>query len=961
MDPFIYASGYNPHTTYKWASGGIQVEEVGGCHAMFAARVPFIPSFLSDDFTRMVTGEMGRIKLIVSRQIRFINDLARAQDFAATFDLRFISRPKNILGSGGADEPRSDIDIVFFGKAFYSNRQTAIDLAKGLWQKFYAHFPLEDPFNYPLLPIVDADDFHNCLSPVPLDDVNTEQVVEIRKFEEHDPYTSEAVLLGYHPHQFMPVFDFSAMGRFLEVLARQSQPCVVSISLQPTRLFKEESQSILQMLATYENIQRENEGWMNLHRQERLEDLRNAYWPIINQRYHLFSIRIQVWGESRAPHDLVEALGSEIMNNTTAEPRLWSAIVPNEDEWYVARDNLRLLEHKIWQPSMIDPRGSRLRFLVTAYEAAGAFRLPIPPESGYMPGIVIKDEPFVQPSEPGLVVTEEQKLAAASPKVVPLGEIIHRGTPTGIQFNLSVEDLKRHALIAGATGSGKTNTCLHVLSRLWVDYGIPFLVLYPIDKPDYRLLMADSEVRERLLIFTLGDETVAPFRFNPFYVPPGILLKTHLSLLMRSFMAAFTMWDPLPAVYREALRKVYKDRGWDLESGKGGDPNLAYPTMSDFYKAIVEVANRLTKEYGSEAKGNVRQASEIRIRDLLNNTSSVINVQEQAPLSDILSRPTVMELGRIGSSEDIALVMGFLLTALMEQLQSEQKDIPQDKRDRLHITLVEEAHRLMSAGSFGSEHQADARAQGGEDFSNILAEVRGFGEGILIAEQIPTNLVQGAIGNTHVKIAHWLEDAASFNLFGDILNLNDPQREYARTLGVGQAIMRSKSGRPVHIKVKNYLDRFQRDVTDAPVIDFELADGTRIRDDTDASVRAFMRNRMKMPARVVWEPEERAFRKWGELACAFCKVPCQYGEQMGSVPVVRADAIGKAAQAQEWKTLHRLCTEAIRQAGIRETDGAAYCYLAKLATSKARDGRQNLEVYDHVRAALYMFHQSGGA
>lgn len=957
MKPYIYVDGPTIHVDEIWHNGGVRSFERTGAHAMFAARVPFVPSFLSNDFVRF--GGVGRVPLISGRQVRFINDLASARELpgveghAATFSLRFIAYPRT-------DEDKCDIDMVFLGKVFNENRRQAIHLAEVLWEKFQAHFPLEDPFNYPLIPITEAREFERYLTPFSLDALKKENIMEIRKYEDLDPIMGNTAM-GYYPHPFSPVLDYSAMGRFLEALAFQDQVCVASISIHPTPLFHEELININRMLSQYRNLwesAEKAEGYLAPYRKERFEDLWRTYDPLIDQRNHLFSILIQVVGEREAPLAVVDALGSEFMNNSTDEPRLWTRIAPrNHPELRTAINNFKLMEHKIWGDPEIAPWSRRLPFLVTAYEAAGAFRLPIPPESGYMPGIVVKDEPFVRPPESALSAVEAKRLTGKSQQVVPLGEIIHRGTSTGVDFNLSVQDLKRHALIAGATGSGKTNTCLHILSHLWSVYRIPFLVLYPIDKPDYRLLMADEDIRDKLLIFTVGDDTVAPFRFNPFYVPPGILLKTHLSLLMRSFMAAFSMWDPLPAIYREALRQVYRERGWNLFTGKGGDPGVTIPTMSDFYEAIVEVSQELTQEYGKEVQGNVRQASEIRIRDLLQNTNSIINVEGPAPLSEILSRPTVMELGRVGSSEDIALIMGFLLTALTEQLQSDQKDIPQDKRDRLHITLVEEAHRLMSGGSFGSEMQADPRAKGGEDFSNILAEVRGFGEGILIAEQIPTNLVQGAIGNTHVKVMHWLEDADSFNLFCDILNLDDHQREYARTLEVGQAVMRSKAGKPVHIKVKNYLDRFQREVTDAPMIDFHLSDGTHIQDETDASLCAFMAGRAQMPVVIPWEPMKSQGRKWGELACAFCRTPCQYGEAVSELPTTQARLIGQLSRTYEWERLGSICFDIVRKGGLPANLDTAYCYFARLAHMPSKSGRQNLEVYDHIRGALYMFHQ----
>lgn len=945
MKPFIYTSGYCVHTDEVWQDGvGFKLKEQGGAHAMFAARVPFIPSFLSDDFTRMVASEMGRIRLIVGRQIRFINDLASAKENAATFDLRFISTPR-------PNQPNSQIDIVFIGKAFHENRRQADQLAHELWAKFYGHFPLEDPFNYPLLPVQDEQGFMQCLEPLPLGSIQASSLAEVRKYEDRDPLVSQDSILGYFPHPFSPMLDFSAMGRFLETLAKQQdQRCVVGISLQPTSLYQGELMQLNQMLSQYWKLYKEgSEGWLEPYRKERFEDLRRTYDPLINQRKHLFSIKIQVLAEREVPVDLVDALGSEFMNNSTPEPRLWSRVQPaNDEDLQIARDNFVLLEHKKWGASMTDPRIRRLPFLVTAYEAAGAFRLPIPPESGYMPGIIVRDEPFVLPSEVVPPDTGEPDLAIGDldPRVVSLGGIYHRGTPSGVEYNIPLRDLKRHALVAGATGSGKTNTCLLILSQLWSQYQIPFLVIYPIDKPDYRLLMAERTVRDQLLIFTLGDETTSPFRFNPFYIPKGVLLKTHLSRLMRSFMAAFAMWDPLPAVYRDALRNVYRNRGWDLTTGKGGDPGTTYPTLAEFYDAIVDSAERLTAGYGSEAKGNVRQGSEIRIRDLAQNTSMIINVDGATPLTDMLARPTVMELGRVGSSEDIALVMGFLLTALTEELESAQKDVPQSQRTRLHATLIEEAHRLMSRGQYGSEFLADPRAKGAEDFANILAEVRGFGEMVLLAEQIPTNLVLGAVANTHVKIMHWLEDEASFDLFEDILSLNELQREYTRTLDVGQAIVRGKSGRPVHVQVMNYLDKLQH------------ADDTPVVDDSDGAVRAFMTDRVELPLALPWAPRDVVIRRWGERACGFCRVPCSFGEIIGRarIDAERYRDVGAAAKKENWPQVRQLCLDAVRQAGLEPSGDTAYCYLARMAGSRSSDGRSNLEVYPYVHMALRTFH-----
>ena len=44
-------------------------------------------------------------------------------------------------------------------------------------------------------------------------------------------------------------------------------------------------------------------------------------------------------------------------------------------------------------------------------------------------------------------------------------------------------------------------------------------------------------------------------------------------------------------------------------------------------------------------------------------------------------------------------------------------------------------------------------------FADLLAEVRAYGEGLVIAEQIPAKLIPDAIKNTAVKIVHRLPAA----------------------------------------------------------------------------------------------------------------------------------------------------------------------------------------------------------
>jgi hypothetical protein len=122
---------------------------------------------------------------------------------------------------------------------------------------------------------------------------------------------------------------------------------------------------------------------------------------------------------------------------------------------------------------------------------------------------------------------------------INVGEVLDQGKRLSSYYKVPVKGLKKHGLIVGGTGSGKTNNLFYMLRDLiWKD--IPFLVLEPA-KTEYRKLLYSDVFSDKLQVFTLGDNNVSPFRLNPFKVHEGISVQTHLDLLKSVFNASFYM------------------------------------------------------------------------------------------------------------------------------------------------------------------------------------------------------------------------------------------------------------------------------------------------------------------------------------------------------------------------------------------------------------------------------------
>ena len=72
-------------------------------------------------------------------------------------------------------------------------------------------------------------------------------------------------------------------------------------------------------------------------------------------------------------------------------------------------------------------------------------------------------------------------------------------------------------------------------------------------------------------------------------------------------------------------------------------------------------------------------------------------------------------------------------------------------------------------------------------FAGLLAEIRAYGEGLVIAEQIPSKLIPDVIKNTAVKVVHRLPALDDRETVGATMNLTPEQSRYLVTLVPGEA------------------------------------------------------------------------------------------------------------------------------------------------------------------------------
>ena len=387
---------------------------------------------------------------------------------------------------------------------------------------------------------------------------------------------------------------------------------------------------------------------------------------------------------------------------------------------------------------------------------------------------------------------------------VVLGRVLDGGQPLGHAYAIARRDLTRHGLIVGVTGAGKTTTVFSLLEQLYAQgKGAPFLVIEPA-KTEYRLLLKAGGRFPNLRIYTLGDERYAPFRLNPFAFAIGdaqhrIHVQTHIDFLKAVFNAAFILYAPMPYVLETCLHEIYVDKGWDLATGvnlrlplaqQGSEADWpVFPTLTDLYHKVEEVVDRLG--YEERIEMDVKAGLKARIGSLrLGGKGFMLDCAHSLPMAELLAQPTVLEMAAIGNEDEKAFILGLLLTALYEHHIIQQQMAPPPTGDLVHLTVLEEAHRLLKNVSTEVDTEsANTRGQAVETFTNMLSEIRAYGEGVLIAEQIPTKLAPDAIKNTNLKIVHRLLAGDDRELLAATMNMDEAQSRYLSTLRAGQAVI----------------------------------------------------------------------------------------------------------------------------------------------------------------------------
>ena len=382
---------------------------------------------------------------------------------------------------------------------------------------------------------------------------------------------------------------------------------------------------------------------------------------------------------------------------------------------------------------------------------------------------------------------------------IEIGKLLYGGSPTSMDYQIPLDSLARHTLLSGINGSGKTNTVLAILNNL--QEKIPFLVIEPAktEYVDWAIAYNKTHPEHPIDIYIPGCKQYRngfipkQLKLNPFELvwlnkeqEPNVL--SHIDRLKSTFAAAFPMYDILPVLMEDLIYTIYQNKSTDW---LGQEPRFGVtmpPTLNSMRVNVDKVISN--RQYEERIERNMKACLNTRIDSLMRGWKGMmLNTLHSTPWMDLFERPCLINLSYVGDDVDKSFFMALILQFLYEYRSALAEIGLVDFNDNSckHLTVIEEAHRVMAK----CENQELPQYKSSMMFSNMLSEIRAYGEGMFLVDQVPTRLIPDAIKNTNLKITHRLVAEDDSKAIGESMGLNDEQRKVIAKLMTGQCIVSS--------------------------------------------------------------------------------------------------------------------------------------------------------------------------
>ena len=361
-----------------------------------------------------------------------------------------------------------------------------------------------------------------------------------------------------------------------------------------------------------------------------------------------------------------------------------------------------------------------------------------------------------------------------------------------LDLKMAPRDFYSHCFVVGTTGCGKTTRAARILHDA---EGFRRIILETAKKTYWNELGMKPD---ELLVYTLGDSTRNPLRFNPFYFEKGASLKQHIAVLADAISDLLPMEALIGPKLREAVERCYERCGWNIETGERDEGNGGpeYPDVALFRLMVRQVAEELS-DYSAEVQGNYKGALLNRAAIFMDAVFQDIFAFDGNKTIDVLFPPdktVIVEMEEMPPSE--INMPAFLISLLLQRIRARQSLASRDgslEREPGFLVAIEEAHNVLSR-DIQSKHDETQSGKGGhlvKQVSRLLAEGRGLKIGLMIIDQSAANIAPGVITNTNTKFVFRQEDGTEIETIGKAIGLTEKTWGDLQLLERGEYLLRN--------------------------------------------------------------------------------------------------------------------------------------------------------------------------
>ncbi|MBC9784695.1 ATP-binding protein [Heliobacterium chlorum] len=387
-----------------------------------------------------------------------------------------------------------------------------------------------------------------------------------------------------------------------------------------------------------------------------------------------------------------------------------------------------------------------------------------------------------------------------------LGRIMDTGIRLSSQYSFNIHSLTRHAFVTGITGSGKSTTCQQILREVVSSTEAPVFVLEPAKEEYVKWAQEMNESlppEKQFFIYMPGNFVDAShykkLRLNPFApaVEKGAPADHYgrCERLSTIFSTSLPMDGILPYIFEEALFETMRIALADERCPDHGVcPSLKeYPTLEE----VREIALCLlaTRGYTSDFTDQLKAAITTRINALQRGfKKDLFGCTASTPPTELFGRNVVINLSRLANEKDRALVMSLLLTNLFEYRNAKYQhdSVYRSKANEgelCHLAVIEEAHRILRNPQMDFNNTGNPQSALASLFSEMLTEMRSYGQGVMVVDQVPSDLIPNVMKNTNLKIVHRLVSRDDCEAVTASMSLKEEQKDIIGLLPIGEAIV----------------------------------------------------------------------------------------------------------------------------------------------------------------------------